>query len=334
MALSNWWRKTLKRPLVNSQEDMAPAARERDAAPVAMALNPNQPQSLPGLEYPAWVAIEPLMGCNASCYMCPVHSLTRVKGAMKMDLLETIAAQIDALPRHPNVVLHFLGEPLMDKRLEDRIRILKQTSAASVSFSTNSQLLTEARARSILESGVDYVELPIESFDKTTYENIRRDLHFETVKENIERFIRLRDEMDKPTRVIPLFISQDTNAHERDAWLDHFGGLIDRSRGDQIRLYSLHNFAGWTEAETPASSTKCAQLWDMFVILNNGDVPLCCGDPDNTYRMGNVIRDGGIVGVYNGQKFREARELHAAGKRAEMRLCDVCNIPECKSEFA
>lgn len=332
MELPDWWRRTFGKSTAASREGSVDLrSSDVPAAPAAAALT--QPQAEAGLEYPAWVAIEPLMGCNASCYMCPVHSLTRVKGAMKMDLLETIAAQIDALPRHPNVVLHFLGEPLMDKKLEDRIRILKQTSAASVSFSTNAQLLNETRARSILESGVDYVELPIESLDKAIYEDIRRDLHFETVKENIERFIRLRDELDKPTRVIPLFISQDSNAHEREAWMEHFGGLIDRNRGDQIRVHYLHNFAGWTEADTAPTINKCAQLWDMFVILNNGDVPLCCGDPDNTYRMGNVIRDGGIVGVYNAHKFREARELHESGKRAEMRLCDVCNIPECKSEF-
>jgi sulfatase maturation enzyme AslB (radical SAM superfamily) len=285
------------------------------------------------LQYPAWVAVEPLMGCNASCFMCPVHSLTRVKGAMKMDVTEKLAEQIDALPRSPNVVLHFLGEPLMDKKLEDRIRLFKQTSAASVSFSTNAQLLNETRARSILESGLDYIELPLESLNKSTYEGIRKNLHFETVKENIERFIRLRDEMEKATRVIPLFITQEETASERERWLDHFGRIIDRSKGDQIRIHHLHNFAGWIDAETSPSASPCPQLRDMFVVLNNGDVPLCCGDPDNTYAMGNILTDGGIVGVYNSEKFRAAREMHNAGLRASMRLCDVCNIPECHSEF-
>ncbi|MDB2324236.1 radical SAM protein [Alphaproteobacteria bacterium] len=273
------------------------------------------------------------MGCNAHCYMCPVHSLTRVKGAMKMDLLELVAAQIDNLPKPPNVVLHFLGEPLMDKKLEQRIKLLKKTKASSVSFSTNSQLLDEKRAISILESGVDYVEFPLESLDKKVFEEIRIGLDFQTVLENITRFIQLRDKMNKATKVMPLFIEQTQNKDERETWVNYFEGLIDRNRGDKMRIFNIHNFGGWIDEETPISSKSCDQLSDMFVILNNGDVPLCCGDPDNKSKMGNIISDGGILGVFNGIKFKSARAMHEGANRRRMNICNSCNIPECSSEF-
>jgi len=276
---------------------------------------------------PPIVAIEPLMGCNASCVMCPVHAVSRPRGSMKMDVYAEIVNQICALPQQPTVVLNVLGEPLMDKQLERRIGLLKDRGIASVGFNSNFSLMTPERARSILSSGIDFIEMSIESLQADVYERIRVGLSLKEVLANMLDFIRIRDEMGARTVVRPLFIEQPDNQEERDAFIAFFKQHINHALGDQVRIIRRHNYGGYCESETPPQATSCGLIWNIMIIFNDGKVGLCCGDMDNTYSIGNVLEEG-IIGAFNNHRFRYARMLHARGERTRMPLCAACNIPD------
>ena len=86
----------------------------------------------------------------------------------------------------------------MDRKLEDRIKYLKDGGVRFVNISTNASLLFEDRGKSLLNSGIDEVLLSIDSVEKDIYENLRRGLNYENVINNIKTFFRLRD--DKSVR--------------------------------------------------------------------------------------------------------------------------------------
>lgn len=282
---------------------------------------------------PTVVAIEPVMGCNSACVMCPVHTLKRDRGVMSMDLFERIADKVAEIKPSPLVVLNFLGEPLLDKQLEKRIRALKERGVETIGFNSNFSLMTPSRARSILETGLSYVEVSFESLRKEVYEKIRVGLVFETVLENILSFFKIRDELGLGTVIRPMFIEQEATRDEMDHYIAYFSRLIDRSKGDEIRIYQRHNFGGHCSSEFERRRPSCGLIWNSLIILNDGEVSLCCGDSDNLHKMGNVL-DESIMSVFNNKKFRFARKLHREGKRDQMSLCSICNIPDVDSRSA
>ena len=53
------------------------------------------------------------------------------------------------------VHLHNLGEPLLDRQLEDKIRYAKERKIKKVRIFTNGSLLTASRSRSLIQAGLD-----------------------------------------------------------------------------------------------------------------------------------------------------------------------------------
>ena len=72
------------------------------------------------LQHPE-VRYEPTDLCNANCTMCPRESHTRPQGIMDQGLYERSIDEVAALGAE-QVVLTGFGEPMLDRRLEDKIR--------------------------------------------------------------------------------------------------------------------------------------------------------------------------------------------------------------------
>jgi sulfatase maturation enzyme AslB (radical SAM superfamily) len=77
--------------------------------------------------------------CNASCYFCPNKSMIRKKGIMTDDIFNLIIERVRSEDIHPPIfVLYQSGEPLTDRKLLDKVRLLKaQFPSSKVSFTTN-----------------------------------------------------------------------------------------------------------------------------------------------------------------------------------------------------
>jgi MoaA/NifB/PqqE/SkfB family radical SAM enzyme len=101
------------------------------------------------LSFPRFIEIETVNACNARCPMCTIADWQRKSPTMKDDLFRRIADEIiehrDEVIR---VSLYRDGEPLLDKKLPDRIAYLKDGGINATSISTNVSLLNEERARS------------------------------------------------------------------------------------------------------------------------------------------------------------------------------------------
>ena len=78
----------------------------------------------------------------------------------------------------------FFGEPLVDKELGTRIKAAKGLGLKVSTFS-NGSLLTEDKARMLIESGLDELKFSIDSHRPEVYEQIRKGLKFQNVLENV-----------------------------------------------------------------------------------------------------------------------------------------------------
>ena len=106
---------------------------------------------------PERIQIESVFACNASCVMCPVHAPSeRKKGVMKLELFKEIIDKLEPYKEKINKVdLWGLGEPLMDKKLNLKIKYAKEKGFKGIAIATNVELLDEKTAIGLFEAGLD-----------------------------------------------------------------------------------------------------------------------------------------------------------------------------------
>jgi sulfatase maturation enzyme AslB (radical SAM superfamily) len=281
------------------------------------------------LAFPRYFEIETVNACNARCPMCTIDDWTRKTPIMKMDLFRKLA---DEICDHRDVVkrvnLYRDGEPLLDKKLPDRMAILKEGGINEVAISTNVALLDEERARAILEAGIDMIILSIDSLDKEVFEKIRVRLIHEEVMANALRFIGLRNQIRPSCKVWVRMIRQETNVDEWPAfeayWRQHL------AENDRVNYHDIHNWGGQLDGfkaivPTREPNLPCIALWSLMVIFGDGRVPLCNVDYNNLYPSGDVSKDS-IANVWRSHIYNQRRLMHLGGDKAGIPICKNCNV--------
>ena len=281
------------------------------------------------LEFPQFIEIETVNACNARCPMCTIADWQRDTPVMKEEIfnkiVEDLRPNIDMVRR---ISLYRDGEPLIDKNLPSRIETLNRIGAKEIAISTNVSLLTEEKARNILNAGIGLVILSIDSLKKDVFESIRVRLNFEEVMENALRFIKLRDEGKFKTRIWVRMIKQDSNHLEWNDYLKFWSPLV--SDGDRVYFHDIFNWGGQLDnfksiSKSYEPNLPCVALWSLLVIFANGDVPLCNVDYNNKYPLGNVMEHS-IKELWNSKLQNERRKNHLNGRKSSISLCTNCNV--------
>jgi putative metalloenzyme radical SAM/SPASM domain maturase len=126
-------------------------------------------------EFPSKLFVETTSRCNLSCAMCMKQNADGSRaGEGDLDR-ETFQALELALPNLDALVLNGVGEPLLNTNLEyfiGRARKLMRPDAW-IGFQSNGLLLTDLRAVSLLNAGVDRICLSMDGVDATTFGALR-----------------------------------------------------------------------------------------------------------------------------------------------------------------
>ncbi len=283
------------------------------------------------LTYPRYIEIETVNACNARCPMCTIDDWQRNTPTMKEPLFRRIADDIiDHKDQVKRVSLYRDGEPLLDKRLPDRVAVLKEGGIRQVSISSNVSLLNEERSRALLEAGLDVIIMSIDSLQKDIFEAIRLRLDFGEVVENAKRFIRLRDEINPGTQIWMRMIRQEENKDEWPHYHQFWSELMAPT--DRIYHHNIFNWGGQLDGfqaleKSYEPNLPCVALWSLLVIFGNGDVPLCNVDFNNKYPTGSVL-DNSIEELWRSKVMTERRRLHLENQKGQISLCANCNVWE------
>lgn len=281
------------------------------------------------LDFPLYFEIETVNACNARCPFCTIDDWHRHSPTMKMDLFRKIADEIiENKERTRRVALYRDGEPLLDKKMPDRIAYLKEGGVDKVGISTNVSLLNEENSRRLLESGIDEIILSIDSMRKDVFEAMRVRLKFEEVKENALRFIEMRNRMNTNTQVWVRMIATDKN---RDEWPEYEAFWKPRLRdSDRLYWHSEHNWGDQLDAAANRAMSyeptlPCVALWSLMVIFSDGRVPLCNVDYNLRHPTGDLNTES-IREVWQSQVMAERRHHHLTGKKGPSDMCANCNV--------
>ncbi|HET8577064.1 MAG TPA: radical SAM protein [Methylomirabilota bacterium] len=150
--------------------------------PQALTLRPPLPRSL---------YLETTSRCNSLCETC---ILTFGGREPQKDLgWEDFCRVVDQFPALDRALLHGIGEPLLNRDLPRMIHHLK-ARGSTVAFNSNAITLSPARARALVDAGLDELRVSLDASTAATYARVRGVDAFARVVGNLERLAAIKAE--------------------------------------------------------------------------------------------------------------------------------------------
>src|SRR5258708_39381610 len=155
--------------------------------------------SVAALPLPRSIYLEPTSRCNELCQQCPRTLLSEEEARdLSFDEFRRIVDQFPVLER---VVLHGLGEPLLNKDLPRMISYLK-ARGIYVLFNSNGILLNAKRSQELIDAGLDEYRLSMDGATRETYARVRGVDAFAKIWRNIGPFIARQQEHHASNRAV------------------------------------------------------------------------------------------------------------------------------------
>ena len=264
--------------------------------------------------------------CNASCIMCPrdEHEHGRAHGIMDQDKYEKSIDEVVSLGAK-NIVLTGFGEPMLDKKLELKIAYAKKQGLFTYIIS-NGSVLNSKRAEKILKAGLDEIRISFYGMGSDTYNTVMQGLDFETTKNGLLKFIKLRDEQNFKTKIQISYLTLPENEKDEQAFQNFWEPLVDA-----IEIWRPHNFGDGRdyrdrdEGQIEVVKTTCGRPeTGALQIQWDGEVIPCCYDYNNKIVLGNAFEQP-VLEILNEKKYRLLRYAHKAGLFNLFPYCDQCD---------
>lgn len=143
------------------------------------------------LALPKELYIETTTRCNEKCEQCARTHLPReLDRDISLTEVQTIVEQVPSLER---VVLHGLGEPLLNRELPEIIAYVRSRGIYAL-FNSNGLLLNEQRGRDLIESNLNELRISLDGANPRTYAYIRgvNEKALPRIIKNLAAFERLK----------------------------------------------------------------------------------------------------------------------------------------------
>lgn len=282
--------------------------------------------------FPSQINVDITMFCNLACIHCPYETVTKLKGKGRQNLaVELHTKLIDEIASVGKGHCKFLrytgdGEPLLHPHLSEMIAYAFKKTALPINVTTNGMLLTEERARALIEAGVGVFDVSIDAHSQETYAQVRVKGEIDVTYECTHRLIRLAKEYGGTTKVMVSFVRQPLNLHEAEP----FEAYWKAAGADFVVMRNLHSCAGnvpdmsaklWATAPTPRK--PCLYPWERMVLKADGELTYCPADWKHIANIGN-FRDTSIAEIWTGPVMQALRKAHLSGDFSAHSFCGGC----------
>jgi radical SAM protein with 4Fe4S-binding SPASM domain len=263
--------------------------------------------------------------------------------------VETFNRILRQLPSVEFVLLHGVGEPMMNPALFDIIAAAKRMNKR-VGFNTNGTLLNERNVRRVVESGLDSLVVSIDGATEKTFGEIRRGAHLDQVVGNVRMLMdsKARAGNDRLLVFVNTVVS-DKNIGEIPDILRIVAGLgvkhlnltgarrdlhlqKDEFRPDReqySRLADLRALArelGLTLLFLPSPDHEpdkgCYWPWEgVYVTVEGWVTPCCCMPFAATHGLDNILEKE-FGRIWNSRRYKDLRLSLKSDRPPEQ--CPTC----------
>lgn len=292
---------------------------------------------------PFTIMIEPTNACNFRCRFCPtsdaklLKSVGRKAGYMSMDLFKKTVDGITFPSRIGKLNLYKDGEPLLHKQLPDMVAYAKRSGVFDeIVFNTQASLLTEEKARALIEAGLDTMRISVIHVHDKGYKDLCQSYgDYAEVRDNIRRLYRLKKQHKSPMRVHVKTIETGLTQDERDQFYADFTGHADTLFIDQLTGWSDSERYDWTLGRDPDVAPDgfspvirdrkvCPVPFYTLSVNWNGSVSVCCVDWAWRTIVGDTNHET-ITDIWHGERLRDFRLMHLRGQKDKNPSCKTCH---------
>lgn len=289
------------------------------------------------LSTPMILFVDPASICNFKCKFCPtgnrnlIKNTVRWQGRMDFDLYKKIIDDLEEFDEPLKVLrLYKEGEPLINSRFTDMIRYAKASGFVKyIDTTTNGYLLETERIRSILDAGLDRINISVDGMsDQQFLEFTGVKVNFEKFVDNIRNLYEMKGDCEICIKIAGDFLSEE----DKVRFFDTFGDYADRifienvapcwpEFGVEDRL-GMKITKGIYDQPIGDVST-CPYIFYSLSVNSDGSVSLCFLDWAHKLLVGDV-RKQSLKEIWDGEALFQHQIEHLRGKRKENPVCGQC----------
>jgi radical SAM protein with 4Fe4S-binding SPASM domain len=232
--------------------------------------------------FPHALYLEATNRCDSECQTC-VRTFSTLEPPKDLTLPD-VQRIVEQLPELERVVLHGIGEPLLNKQIFDIVAYLK-ARGIHVLFNSDAISLTQTRAVQLIDSGLDEYRVSMDAATPETYRRLRGVDQFARVTRNVGALIALQQQRGCQTpRVSLWFTTLKANLDELPAFI-HMAArlgvpevnaqrLVFNGYGLAVQEQSLHRRLEVREHELIQKAETLAQNYGIVFKASGATTPL------------------------------------------------------------
>src|SRR5258705_3089984 len=156
------------------------------------------------VEDPVCLYLEVSNECNLACKTCPItYAKVEEPAVLSLEQVKRLVSQFSTVKR---VVLHGVGEPLLNRELPTIISWLKEKEIY-VLFNSNGTLINRRWREALIDSGLDEIRLSLDAANPETLAHVRGKQLFHVLIRNIKGLMALKLERESLTPLVSLWLT-------------------------------------------------------------------------------------------------------------------------------
>ncbi|QKF68397.1 radical SAM superfamily enzyme, MoaA/NifB/PqqE/SkfB family [Arcobacter venerupis] len=284
-------------------------------------------------EFPSQIIVDSTQFCNLACIHCPhpnfiktdAYSGSHLNVELHKKLIDEVAT--DGLGICQYIRYTANGETLIHPKFDEMIEYAGKYSKTRINVTTNGVLLTEKKAKTLLDAGVNVFDISIDAFSDETYSKIRVKGDLNKVRPNVLNLIKLIKEGNYDTKLVISFVEQPLNIHETK----QFENFWNDSGADFVIIRRLHSAGGAkngikSKMEEDFKYIKrkpCLYPWERLTITPEGDLSYCPTDWMNKSHFVHFSKTT-IKEAWQSQFMYNLRQAHLSNNYKGFDFCKQC----------
>jgi len=286
-------------------------------------------------QFPQNMLLEVTNCCNDTCLFCANSKCTKIRGFIEPEVAKRILEKAYMLGTR-EVGFYGTGEPLLDHNLEEYISYAKKLGYEYVYITTNGALMTEERAKSLINAGIDSIKFSVNASNRDDYVLIHGQDDFDVIINNIKCLHELRKEQNRKVALYISYVVTRYTKQQKKEFVDKYTEYVDDIIfNDCVDIAGCmgNEITNWLsvdeKVQCPYENEVCPLIFKTLYVTYEGFLTMCCADFQNYLVIADLKKDDLEV-AWNNEYAQNLRRQHLE-HRTEGTLCYNC-LKNCVSD--
>jgi MoaA/NifB/PqqE/SkfB family radical SAM enzyme len=284
-------------------------------------------------EFPSQLIVDSTQFCNLACVHCPhpnfiktdAYSGAHLDVDLHKKLVDEVATEGYGICQYIRYTAN--GETLIHPKFDEMIEYAGKYSKTKINVTTNGVLLTEKKAKKLLEGGVNVFDISLDAYSDETYAKVRVKGDLSVVRPNVLKLIELIKEGGYNAKLVVSFVEQPLNAHETKEFEDYW----NEAGADFVIVRRLHSAGGakdgikskMEEGFKEMDRKPCLYPWERLTITPEGDLSYCPTDWMNKSHFVHFSKTT-IKEAWQSEFMQKLRKAHLKNNFEDFEFCEQC----------